>query len=72
MLLLEGFGSAKLCVKGGIENGPMTENGHKMDILALKSYFCDIKGFKIGKNLSKSKRRFDEVETSPRRPARSL
>ena len=37
MLMLEAFCSAKLCVKGGIENGPMTGNGHKMAIL---DHFC--------------------------------
>ena len=35
--LLEAFYSAKLCVKGGIENGPITGNGHKMEIL---NHFC--------------------------------
>ena len=37
ILKLEAFRSAKLCVKGGIENGPMTENGHKMAII---DHFC--------------------------------
>ena len=37
MFLLEAFYSAKLCVKGGIENGLMNGNGHKMAIL---DHFC--------------------------------
>ena len=118
MLKLEAFCSAKLCLKDGIEDGPMTANGHKKaildhfsclmrvlsakngffvkkyikiigktisTILALTSYFCDFKWFKIasfgimthfsyifGKILSKSRRRFDEVKTSPRLPDRSF
>ena len=47
MLLLEAFGSAKLCVKGGIENGPMTGNGHKMAIL---DHFCCLMGVLSAKN----------------------
>ena len=47
MLLLEAFCSAKLCVKGGIESGPMTGNGHKMAIL---DHFCCLMGVLSAKN----------------------
>ena len=53
MLMLEAFCSAKLCVKGGIENGLMTGNGHKMAIL---DHFCCLMGFlsaKIGFSVKK-------------------
>lgn len=33
--MLEAFCSAKLCVKGGIENRPMTGNGHKWQFLTI-------------------------------------
>ena len=45
--MLEAFCSAKLCVKGGIENGPMTGNGHKMAIL---DHFCYFIRFLSAKN----------------------
>ena len=47
MLLLEALGSAKLCIKGGIENGPMTGNGHKMPIL---DHLCCLMGVLSAKN----------------------
>ena len=47
MFLLEAFCSAKLCVKGGIENGLMTGNGHKMAIL---DHFCCLMGVLSAKN----------------------
>ena len=53
MFLLEAFYSAKLCVKGGIENGLMTGNGHKMAIL---DHFCCLMGVlsaKIGFSVKK-------------------
>ena len=45
--MLEAFCSAKLCIKGGIENGPMTGNGHKMDIL---DHFCCLMGVLSAEN----------------------
>ena len=39
--MLEALCSGKLCVKGGIENGPLTGNGHKMVIL---DHFCCVMG----------------------------
>ena len=45
--MLEAFCCAKLCVKGGIENGPMTGNGHK---LAILDRFCCLMGVLSAKN----------------------
>ena len=47
MPMLEAFCSAKLCVKGGIENRPMTGNGHKM---AIFDHFCCLIGVLSAKN----------------------
>ena len=45
--MLEAFCSDKLFVKGGIENGPRTRNGHKMAIL---DHFCCLMGVLSAKN----------------------
>ena len=45
--MLEAFCSAKLCVKGGIESGTMSGNGHKM---AIFDHFCCLMGVLSAKN----------------------
>ena len=58
MLMLEAFFSAKLCVKGVIENGPMTGNGHKMAILdhfhCLMGVLSAKNGFPVKKYIKSS------------------
>ena len=68
ILALGTSGSAAVGVEGGIEILPKTGNGQKIIFLPVWQHFLYFFGFFF----SKSKRRFDEVETSPRRPARSF
>ena len=60
--MLEAFCSAKLCFKGGIENGPMTENGHKMAILdhifCLMGVLSAKNGFSVKKYIKLSGKTF--------------